>query len=238
MINETAARLLGWDNPTERRIYYGVQDSLGLEVVGVVKDFHFADIHQNVEPVVIFPLQGFPGNLVAARIAPGRIQDALQFAEQTWADVYPDYPFSYTFLDQEFNDLYVRDRATGSVVNIFSMLAILIACLGLFGLASYATAQRTKEIGVRKVLGASPGLIIRLLVMDFVRWVVLANLIAWPLAWYASSRWLEGFAYRIEMDPLLLLFATVIAILVSILTVLGQAWRAATMNPARSLRYE
>ena len=238
LINETAAQQLGWDEPLHRRLYFGQQDSVGVEVVGVVKDFHFAGIQQNIEPVVIFPLNTNPGNLLTARIQPGRIPDALAFAEETWREVYPDYPFTYTFLDAEFDQLYTRDRNTGTIVNIFSSLAILIACLGLFGLASYSTAQRTKEIGVRKVLGASSGLIVRLLVMDFVRWVALANIIAWPLAWYFSARWLEGFAYRIDVDPFLLLLATVVALVVSVLTVLGQSWRAAAMNPARALRYE
>jgi putative ABC transport system permease protein len=238
LINEMAARQLGWDEPIHKRIFFGTQDSVGTEVVGVVKDFHFADIHQNIEPVVIFPLNTNPGNVLAARIQPGRIADALAAARQAWQEVYPDYPFTYTFLDEEFNDLYTRDQTTGKIVNIFSMLAILIACLGLFGLASHSTVQRTKEIGVRKVLGASSGLIVRLLVIDFVRWVALANLIAWPLAWYAATQWLNGFAYRVAVDPLLLLLATVIALVVSMLTVLGQSWRAAAMNPARALRYE
>ena len=238
LINAEAARQLGWDEPLQKRLYFGQQDSVGTEVIGVVKDFHFADIHQNIEPVVIFPLNTNPGNTLAARIQPGRIPDALAFAEETWREVYADYPFTYTFLDAEFDDLYTRDQTTGRMVNVFSMLAILIACLGLFGLASHSTAQRTKEIGVRKVLGASSGLIIRLLVMDFVRWVALANLIAWPLAWYFSGQWLNSFAYRIAVDPLLLLLATGIALVVSILTVLGQSWRAAAMNPARALRYE
>ena len=238
LINETAAQQLGWDEPLHRRLYFGQEDSVGVEVVGVVKDFHFAGIQQNIEPVVIFPLNTNPGNILTARIQAGRIPDALAFAEEAWREVYPDYPFTYTFLDAEFDQLYTRDRNTGTIVNIFSSLAILIACLGLFGLASYSTAQRTKEIGVRKVLGASSGLIVRLLVMDFVRWVAFANIIAWPLAWYFSARWLEGFAYRIDVDPMLLLLATVIALVVSVLTVLGQSWRAAAMNPARALRYE
>ena len=238
LINETAVQQLGWDDPLHKRLYFGPQDSVGTEVIGVVKDFNFANIHQNIEPVVIFPLNTSPGFVLAARIQPGRISEALAFAEEQWRTVYPDYPFTYTFLDEEFNDLYVRDRTTGQIVNIFSALAILIACLGLFGLASHATTQRTKEIGVRKVLGASSPRIIRMLVMDFARWVALANLFAWPLAWYASSKWLDGFAYRIDVDPLLLLLATVVALVISVLTVLGQSWRAAAMNPARALRYE
>ena len=141
-------------------------------------------------------------------------------------------------MDQEFEKLYRRDLNTGTIVNVFSGLAILIACLGLFGLASHATTQRTKEIGVRKVVGASAGVIVRLLVLDFVRWVALANLVAWPLAWYAASKWLQNFAYRIDMDPLPLLAASVIAILIAVLTVLSQSWRAALINPAQALRYE
>lgn len=237
MINETAARQLGWDDPLTRRLYFGQNDSVGVGVVGVVKDFHFAGLHQNIEPVVIFPLNG-PGNLLVARIQPGRITDAMAAAEQAWQKAYPDHPFRYAFLDDEFDNLYRRDLNTGAVVNVFSGLAILIACLGLFGLASHAAEQRTKEIGVRKVLGASTGTIIRLLVVDFVRWVALANLIAWPLAWYAGSQWLGNFAYRIDMHPAPLLAAGAAALIIAVLTVLSQAWRTAAINPVKALRYE
>ncbi len=238
LINETAVDLLGWDDPVERRIYFGANDSVGVRIVGVVRDFHFADIHQNIEPVIIFPMLGPAGNTLAARVAAGRARDAIAVAEQKWASVFPDYPFEFSFLDDEFDALYTRDTNTGRVVNIFSGLAILIACLGLFGLASYTTTQRTKEIGVRKVMGASSESVTWLLVKDFVRWVVLANVIAWPLAWFASSRWLESFAYRVSVDPLLLLGASVVALVIAIATVFGQSWRVAAMNPARALRYE
>ncbi len=123
-------------------------------------------------------------------------------------------------------------------MNIFATLAILIACLGLFGLASYSTSQRIKEIGVRKVLGASAPSVVKLLVFDFARWVLVANLFAWPLAWYASSRWLEGFAYRVDVDPVLLVMASLVALTISVVTVLSQTLSAARMNPAKALRYE
>jgi len=238
IINETAVSQLGWDNPLERRLYQGPQDSTGLQIIGVVTDFHWTGIHQNIEPVMITPLNTNPGNVLAARIRKGQIQQALAFAEETWNTIYPEYPFSYSFMDTEFDTLYSRDLSTGRIVNLFSSLAILIACLGLFGLASYTTLQRTKEIGVRKIMGASTNRIVSLLVIDFVRWVVLANILAWPLAWYASSRWLGGFAYRIEIDPLVFLGASLIAIVISVLTVLGQSLRAAHLNPAHALRYE
>lgn len=238
LINETAVAQLGWDNPLERRIYQGQQDSTGLQVIGVVKDFNFAGIHQNIEPLIIFPMATNPGPTVVARILPGRVSDALEAAAVVWASVYPDYPFEYSFLDEEFQGIYERDQTTGQVVNIFATLAILIACLGLFGLASYSTSQRIKEIGVRKVLGASAPSVVKLLVFDFARWVLVANLFAWPLAWYASSSWLEGFAYRVDVDPVLLVVASLIALTISVVTVLSQTLSAARMNPAKALRYE
>ena len=162
----------------------------------------------------------------------------MAFAQTAWASVYPDYPFAYSFLDDEFQQTYARDQVTGTVVSTFSILAILIACLGLFGLASYSTAQRTKEIGVRKVMGASSQTIVRLLVFDFARWVLLANVIAWPLSWWASNQWLDNFAYRVDVDPLVLVAASLVALLISVFTVLTQTWRAAVMNPVSALRYE
>ncbi|MEJ2636782.1 MAG: ABC transporter permease [Calditrichia bacterium] len=238
IINQTAVKQLGWKDPLSKKIYFGTSDSTGARVIGVVKDFHFLGLHQPIEPVVIFPLARFPGNLLAARIQAGRIPEALNYAGQKWQELYPDHPFSYTFLDDEFNNLYRRDINTGKIVNIFSILAIFIACLGLFSLSSHSTAIRIKEIGVRKVLGASTGLIIRLLVIDFIRWVLLANIFAWPLAWFAASKWLNSFAYRIPLDPLPFLLASILALLVAVLTVLSQSWRAAVINPARALRYE
>ncbi len=238
LINETAVNQLGWDDPLERRIFQGAQDSVGSQVIGVIKDFHFAGIHQNIEPLIVYPMASNPGPTVVARVLPGRIPDALAAAESIWSTVYPDYPFGYSFLDEEFQQIYQRDQTTGQVVNIFATLAILIACLGLFGLASYATSQRIKEIGVRKVLGASAPSVVRLLVVDFAKWVLVANVFAWPLAWYMSSRWLEGFAYRIDVDPVLLLIGSLIALAISVLTVLSQTLSAARMNPAVALRYE
>lgn len=238
LINETAARQLGWNEPLNKRLYFGQNDSVGTRIIGVVKDFHFAGLHQNIEPVVIFPIASAPANLLVARIQPGRISEAIQAAENVWQKIYPSYPFTYTFLEAEFEKLYRRDLNTGAIVNVFSGLAILIACLGLFGLASHATTQRTKEIGVRKVVGASTSVIVRLLVVDFVRWVALANVVAWPLAWYVASKWLQNFAYRINMDPLPVLAASLIALVIAVLTVLSQSWRAALINPAQALRYE
>ncbi|MCP4632784.1 MAG: FtsX-like permease family protein [candidate division Zixibacteria bacterium] len=238
LINETAVKKLGWEEPLSKKLYFGDQDSVGVQIVGIVGDFHFIELHQNIEPVVIFPLGSFTGNILAARIQQGRIPEAVEYAEQKWNEIYPNSPFSFIFMDDEFDGLYRRDKNMGKIINIFSGLNIFIACLGLFGLASHSTTQRLKEIGVRKVLGASTGRIIRTLVLDFVRWVVLSNIIAWPVAWYAASYWLQGFAYKIEMNAIPFILAGIITILIAVLTVLNQSWYAATRNPVESLRYE
>lgn len=238
LINETAVELLGWDNPLERRMYQGPQDSVGAQILGVISDFNFAGIHQNIEPLIVMPLATNPGRSVVARVQAGRISDGIAAAEAAWLSIYPDYPYTFSFLDEEFQQIYSRDQATGTVVNIFSTLAILIACLGLFGLASYSTNQRIKEIGVRKVLGASSQSVMKLLVVDFARWVLIANVVGWPLAWIASSKWLETFAYSVEVDPLMLVKASLIALVIAVATVLSQTWSASTMNPASALRHE
>ena len=237
LINESAVKKLDWAEPLNKRFYFN-SDSVGVRVIGVVKDFHFIGMHQPIEPVLIRPLNRFPGRILTARVKTGQLQEAIEFAERKWREIYPEYPFSYNFMDDEFNNLYQRDTNTSKIVNIFSVLAVFIACMGLFSLSSHSTMMRIKEIGVRKVLGASEWKIIRLLVFEFVKWVVVANIFAWPLAWYAASVWLDGFAYRVEMQPLLFLTASIIAVIIAVLTVLGQSWRAALMNPAAALRYE
>jgi RNA polymerase sigma factor (sigma-70 family) len=208
------------------------------EILGVVKDFHFAGIHQNIEPLVMMPLGQQTGGTVVARVQTGRVSDAIRAAEAVWASVYPDYPSTYSFMDEEFQQIYESDRATGKVINIFASLAILIACLGLFGLVSFSTTQRTKEIGVRKALGASSPSVVMLLILDFARWVVLANLIALPLAWVVSSRWLSGFAYHVEVDLVVLGIASLATLAIAVLTVVLQSWKTANMNPVMALRHE
>ncbi|UCF62847.1 MAG: ABC transporter permease [bacterium] len=238
LVNQMAVKKLGWENALNRRLYFGAQDSVGVRIIGIVKDFHFIGLHQPIEPLVIFPMGSFPGAVLAARLADGRIPEAIEFIEKKWREIYPNHPFVYSFMDDEFDNTYRRDINTSQVVNVFSALAILIACLGLFSLASHSTAMRIKEIGIRKVLGASPVTIARLLVFDFLRWVLLANLFAWPLAWYGASRWLSGFAYRIDLDPFIFIVASIIAILIAFVTVLSQAWHAAISNPVNALKYE
>ena len=233
-----AIEKLGWKDPVGKRLYFGQQDSIGTQIIGIVKDFHFVGLHQNIEPVVVFPLNRNPGNLLAARVKKGRIPEAVKIAEEKWKQVYPQHPFVYGFMDDEFEQLYRRDMNTSKVVNIFATIAIFIACLGLFSLASHSIEQRTKEIGIRKVVGASAFGITRLILLDFVKLVAFANLFAWPLAWFVSNKWLQNFAYQIEMDYLIFIVSAIIALVIAIITVSYHSMRAAMANPVDSLQYE
>ena len=237
LINERAAREIGGTDPLGARLYNGPQDTVGSVVVGVVKDFHFASLRQEIEPLIVFLVPNTPPTLTL-RLRAGGIPAAMKFVEQTWKKVYPDHPFVYSFLDQEFEQLYKGDANFARLGSSFSILAIFIACLGLFGLASHTTEQRRKEIGVRKVLGASVASISSLLIMDFIRWVALANLVAWPLAFLAAQRWLGSFVYHASLSWVPFVAAGAGALLIAVITVLAQVIRAASANPIKALRYE
>jgi len=238
LINETAVEQLGWENPIGKMIYSDETDFLGAEVVGIVKNFNFITMHQNIEPVLIRPLVNRPGSIITARIEKGRVKDALDFAETSWKDLYPDYPFTYTFLDDEFRTIYARDINTGGIVNIFSLLTIFVACLGLLGLSSHSINQRRKEISIRKVLGASTSEITRSLILNFIQWVALANILAIPLGWFVAKQWLKMFAYRIEPQLLTFIISGILAVIIALSAIIFQTIKAANANPADSMKYE
>ncbi|MDP8315319.1 MAG: FtsX-like permease family protein, partial [Candidatus Celaenobacter antarcticus] len=193
---------------------------------------------QPIEPIIIFKLPEGTGRTLVARIKKGQLPHTMDFIEDTWKELYPDHPFDYNFLDELFDNLYRQDIRTGKVVNIFSAFAIFIACLGLFGLASFSTSQRLKEIGIRRVMGASSLNITKLLVSNFLKWVALANIIALPLAWLASKKWLQGFAYKINLNVVTFILAALISIFAAIITVSFQSIKAAHSNPVDAIKYE
>jgi len=238
IINETAVKQLDWENPLEKRFFFGPEDSTGVAIRGIIKDFHFIEMHQNIEPVIIFPQTREPGNIVVARIALGQIDSAMEHVRQVWKDVYPDHPLTYTFMDDEFNQIYQRDEVTSKIVNIFSGLAIFIACLGLLGLASYAISQRKKEIGIRKTLGSSSAGIVKILTFNFMKWVLIANLLAWPLIYFSMNKWLQNFAYRTELDIWIFVISSMIGIMIALITISLQTFKAANANPVEALKYE
>jgi putative ABC transport system permease protein len=212
--------------------------SYPFEIVGVVKDFHYEGLHKAIEPYA-FMLSARPSfNYLIVHANTARVADVLGFLEQQWKTLRPDEPFEYTFLNEDFQKNYQAEARTARIVRTFTILAILISCLGLFGLAAFAAQQRTKEIGVRKVLGASVFSIVALLSKDFLKLVLLAIVIASPIAWWAMSQWLQDFEYRITIEWWVFALAGALAIGIAFVTVSFQSIRAARMNPVKSLRSE
>lgn len=211
--------------------------SLRLTIVGVVDDFHYRSIHEEIAPSYFF-VSDTPSDSAVVRIKAGQVREALADIDRLWREIYPDMPIQRQFLDERLQDLYAREQKTSQMFAAFSGLAIIIACLGLFGLASFTAARRTKEIGLRKVLGAGVTDIVRLLVWQFSKPVLLANLIAWPLAWWGLEHWLRSFAYRIDLDPVLFVGAGAAALGIAWLTVGLHAARVAQARPVTALRYE
>jgi putative ABC transport system permease protein len=237
IINEAAAKDFGWISPLGKRlIWRGDRNSKGY-VIGVVKDFHYKSLHQAIEPLVI-QLDLNASSYISIKIKTADILETMSFIQKTWQAVNPNRPFEYFFLDQNYDRLYRSEKRTGTLFGYFTFLALFISSLGLFGLVSYAAEQRTKEIAVRKVLGASLPNIISLLSQELVLWVLASNIIAWPVAYYAMNRWLHNFAYRTGIGLETFFLAAASTLVISFLTVSVQTFRAALANPVRSLRYE
>ncbi len=236
IINEAAAKSLGWDDPIGKKIGTG-QNQAERTVIGVVKDFHFANMRHKIEPIMI---QYNPAatSTLSVKIDASQTKEVLAAMESTWKSLLPAHPYEYTFFDQEFGSQYESDEEFAGLIQSFTWLSIFIACLGLFGLSTFTAEQKTKEIGIRKVLGASVRGIVFSLSQEFLRLVIVACLIAIPIAWYSMDGWLEGFAYRIELKWWFFALAAGAAIFISVLTVSYQSIKAAIRNPARSLRSE
>ncbi|HVT86285.1 MAG TPA: ABC transporter permease [Chitinophagaceae bacterium] len=240
VINESAAGILGWKNPSDaigKALKYG--DTKG-NIIGVLKDFHFESMHQSILPMIFLllpPSQNYFNN-VSVKIAGNDIPAALSYMETTWKRFFPGTPFDYTFLDQNFDKLYASEQRQGTLFTIFACIAIFIACLGLFGLSAFSISQRIKEIGVRKVLGANVSGIVTLLSKDFLKLVIIATIMAFPVAYYAMNNWLKDFAYRIHIQWWVFIIAGILAALIAFITVSFQAIKAAVANPVKSLRTE
>lgn len=242
ILNETAVRKIGWPSPEAaigKPFQYGNRQG---RIIGVVKDFNYESLHQPITPIVLLIApQSFNSISVKIRAEqPADIAATLEFLKQKWQEFRPNFPFQYSFIDERYEQLYQNEHRLGRIFGAFSLLAIFIACLGLFGLASYTAEQRTKEIGVRKVLGASLGNIVFLLSKEFARLVAVATLVSWPLAYFAMSRWLQEFAYRININhqSLTFLLAALLALAIALVTVSFQSLKAALANPVEALRYE
>jgi putative ABC transport system permease protein len=235
LLNEAAVKALGW-TPQEA---IGKKVSKGSDgtVKGVIRDFHFRSFHNPITPLVLFLDKRMPQKIFV-KIEGNNIPAALKHLETTWKQRVTHRPFEYHFLDEDYESLYKTEQRMAGIFSTFSTLAILLACLGLFGLTAYAVVQRTKEIGIRKILGASIPSIISLLSKDFLLLVLVAIVVASPLAWYAASEWLQDFTYRINIQWWVFALAGAGALAIALLTISFQAIKAALANPVKALRSE
>ncbi len=238
IINEAAARVFGWADPINKQL----QPINGpiFRVIGVVKDFHYQSLHQEIGPLALFArdLNSQPLPLMVVKVNTRSLDQTLSYMESKWNEFVAQRPIAYNFVDQEFGTLYEKEQRSGKIFTAAAGLAILIACLGAFGLAAFLATQRTKEIGIRKVLGATTTSIVSLLSKDFVKLILLANMIAWPLAYFGMQKWLESYAYAVGVNVLLFIIATIGSLAIALLTVSYHSIRAATNNPADVLHHE
>ena len=238
IFNEEAIRAMGMESPLGKQVTCRVgREIQSGKIIGVVRDYHFNSLHNETRPLV-FVMAPWWYRDVFVKIKPGNIAATILFLKETIMRIVPDYHFEYKFLDAEIDRLYRAEDRVGALLRYGALMVVFIACLGLFGLAAFIVEQRTKEIGIRKVLGASTTGISVMLSQEFVKWVLLANIIAWPLAYYAAHSWLHDFYYRIGISLWMFVAAGLVAMVIAVLTVSFQAVKAARSNPVDSLRYE
>ncbi|HUM47479.1 MAG TPA: hypothetical protein PLD84_11150 [Chitinophagales bacterium] len=240
IINEAAAKHLSFKDPWNQSLYYlksiETKEIKTYHIIGILKDFNFNSLRQEVTPLALFRSE--ERGSIAVRVSTQNIPGLIAQIGDKWKSMAPGQPFAWSFMDDDFNTAYQSDQRIGKIFISFAVLAILIACLGLFGLVTYAAEQRTKEIGIRKVLGATVINIVSMLSKDFLKLVAIAALIAFPIAWFGMNKWLEDFAYRISISWWIFLLAAALAIIIALLTVGLQAIKAAIANPVKSLRTE
>jgi putative ABC transport system permease protein len=240
IITESAARLLGFKNPADAlNKTLIIPDFGGFKpvIVGIVNDYHQVSLKKPLEPSIFF-CAPYSGEIYSLHINTGNLSQTLQRVQQAWTKAFPGNPFEYYFLDEYFNRQYSNERKFGELFTTFAILAIIIGCLGLFGLSAYTASQRIKEIGIRKVLGASVTDITTMLSKDFIKLVVIAIVIASPVAWFIMNTWLQDFAYRVNIGWWVFVVAGAAALMIALLTVSFQAIKAAIANPVKSLRTE
>lgn len=240
IVNETAASRLGYgENPVgQQMIMSNGQEETKVTIVGVVKDYHFRSLHDNIGGLAILPTHYWNFSRLLVKFEAGNVNMLVNKMKHLWETMDDKHEFSFTFLDTYYEGLYKEEQQMGKLMGLFSLLAIFIASLGLFGMASFMAEKRTKELGIRKTLGATTSSLVTMLLQKFTIWVVLANVIAWPIAWWFLKDWLANFAYHIQQQWWLFLLGAILALSIAVFTVLYQALKTARINPVNSLRYE
>jgi len=236
LVNETFVKRMGWSDPIGRKIEAGDENTLRARVVGVMADYHQTGMYNEIESLLLAYREY--NNILYIKLSGKNMQQTLAYIESKWKEVFPDQPFTYTYLSERFNRQFEADEKRGLIFTMFTILAILIACLGLFGLASYMVEQRTKEVGIRKVFGASEGIVIKLISREFLFLVAISIIIAVPAAYLIMSNWLENYVYRTSIGIPLLLLAAGLILVITFITVSYKAYQAAVMNPANAIRIE
>jgi putative ABC transport system permease protein len=240
LITETTAKLLGYEDPLGKNIYAPGNNpgdpSIAFPIIGVVKDFHFESMRQKLGPLCMRLAKST--GLASFKVTAASAKNLIPLIENKWKAMAPGMPFSYRFMSDSFDEMYRSEQRAGTIAIVFAILAILIACLGLFGLVTYMAEQRTKEVGIRKVLGASVSNVVAMLSKDFLFLVLIAAVVAFPLAWWAMNKWLQDFEYRISISAWVFVAAGLSALFIALITVSFQAIKAAIANPVKSLRTE
>jgi ABC-type antimicrobial peptide transport system permease subunit len=235
ILNEMAVKMTGYKDPVGKPFSFFQQRG---RIIGVVKDFHLRSLHDPMEPLILYLAETADWGDVLVKTEPGKTKEAIASMEKVYKQLAPKFPFRYFFADEEYQKLYTSELTVSKLSDSFSFLAIFISCLGLLGLTMFTAEQRRKEIGVRKVIGASVGDIVTMLSKDIVKLVFLATVIASPIAWLAMNRWLRDYAYRINVEWWVFLLAGLIAVVIALGTISWQAVKAALVNPVKSLRAE
>jgi putative ABC transport system permease protein len=231
VLNEAAIKEMGLKDPI------GKQLLRQFHIIGIIKDFNFQSLHSNIEPLAI-GINSRWYRYLAIKISPQNITETITYIESIVSRFSPGFPFEYRFLDEEFDTLYQSENRLGKMFSYFSILAIFISSLGLLGLASFMVEKRTKEIGIRKVLGASVSRIFLLLSQEFITWIFISNLIAWPIGWYIVNLWLKNFAYKTPLDWWVFVLAGLITGIIALITISSQTIKLSLSNPIKALRYE
>jgi putative ABC transport system permease protein len=236
VVNETLANRMGWQDPIGKRVELGDENTLRASVIGMMADYHQTGMYNDIESLMLVYRE--LGNIIYVKLSGNNTEQTISFIESKWNEVFPGQPFSYTFLKERFNRQFEADEKRGLIFTLFTVLAIFIACLGLFGLASYMVEQRTKEVGIRKVFGADEGVIVRLIARDFLLLVSIAIVIAIPVAYYFMNNWLQNYVYRTNISIMILVTAALVTIVITFLTISFKAYQAAILNPANSIKTE
>jgi putative ABC transport system permease protein len=236
VVNETFVKRMGWSDPIGKKIEAGDANTLRARVIGVMHDYHQTGMYNGIESLLLAYRPN--KNVIYIKLSGNEMKQTLSFIESKWKEIFPDQPYNYTFLSERFNRQFEADEKRGLIFTMFTILAILIACLGLFGLASYTVEQRTKEIGIRKVFGASENTILAIISKDFLILIIIGILIAVPTAYYFMHHWLQNYVYRTNISIPLLIMSALLTIVITFLTISYKAYQAAVMNPANSIRTE